>query len=244
MRAPSARPPRAQAASSTRSSSTTWAAMLVLTDLAPVEGGLVLPAGAEGSTSCSTAPGAVAEVAKGTGAERQVALPPGRYTVKKRLPDDSALLVAKVGVTGGAPAVVEDARMDRVPLDRDPQKGFSGARWALVAGLGAQRFFDRAARDGLFPPATLGGLELAVRDDLGRPRLGLRPGAGRRREDAPDARCRAHPVKFAEVAGGASLWKDLVRGPFVLSGARGSGSPGSAGASPRARSCRGSTSSP
>ena len=29
------------------------------------------------------------------------------------------------------------------------------------------------------------------------------------------------PVKFAEVAGGASLWKDLVRGPFVLSaGAR------------------------
>ena len=83
--------------------------------------------------------------------------------------------------------------MDRVPLDRDPQKRLLGARWALVAGLGAQRFFDRALPGGLFPPATLGGLELAGPRRSRWPRLGLRPGAGRRREDAPDARCRAHP---------------------------------------------------
>ncbi|ABS26205.1 hypothetical protein [Anaeromyxobacter sp. Fw109-5] len=165
---------------------------------------------------------AVAEVAKGAGAERRVALPPGRYTVKKRLPDDSGLLVAPVSVAGGAPAVVDDARMDRVPLERDPQKGFSGSRWALVAGLGAQRFFDRAARDGLFPPATLGGLEVAVRDDLGRGLAwgidaALGGGAGTLRMPGVEP----IPVKFAELAGGASLWKDFLVGPVVLSaGAR------------------------
>jgi hypothetical protein len=196
---------------------------LVLTDLAPAEGGLVLPAATEGLYVVLDGAGrAVAEVAKGPGAERRVALPPGRYTVKKRLADDSALLVEKVAVTSGAPVVVEDARMNRVPLDRDPQKGFSGARWALVAGLGAQRFFDEAARDGLFPPATLGGLELAVRDDLGRGLawgfdVALGGGAGKLRMPGVEP----ISVQFAEVAGGASLWKDLVRGPLVFSaGAR------------------------
>ncbi|WP_255840973.1 caspase family protein, partial [Anaeromyxobacter sp. SG66] len=196
---------------------------LVLTDLAPVAGGLLLPAAAEGLYVVLDGAGrAVAEVAKGAGVERRVALPAGRYTVKKRLADDSALLVAPVAVTGAAPAVVDDARMDRVRLDRDPQKGFSGTRWALLAGLGAQRFFDRAARDGLFPPAALGGLELAVRDDLGRGLAwgidaALGGGAGTLRMPGVEP----IPVKFAEIAGGASLWKDLVLGPVVLSaGAR------------------------
>ena len=196
---------------------------LVLTDLSPLEGGLVLPAAAEGLYVVLDGSGrAVAEVAKGAGAERRVALPPGRYTVKKRLPDDSGLLVVPVSVAGGAPAVVDDARMDRVPLDRDPQKGFSGSRWALVAGLGAQRFFDRAARDGLFPPATLGGFEVAVRDDLGRGLAwgidaALGGGAGTLRMPGVEP----IPVKFAEIAGGASLWKDFLVGPVVLSaGAR------------------------
>jgi hypothetical protein len=192
---------------------------VVLTDLAPVRGGLVLPAAAEGLyVVLDGASRAVAEVAKTPGAERRVALPPGRYTVKKRLPDDSGLLVAATAVPDGAPVAVDDARMDRVALDRDPQKGFSGARWAIVAGLGGQRFFDRAARDGLFPPAALGGLELAVRDDLGR---GLAwgidaaagGGAGTLRLEGVDS----IPVDFVELQAGAALWKDFVLGPLVLS---------------------------
>ena len=138
--------------------------------------------------------------------------------MKKRLPDDSALLVAKVGVTGGAPAVVEDARMDRVPLDRDPRRSFSGARWALVAGLGAQRFFDQG-RAGRALPAR--DAQRARASGPRRSRRGLAwgfdlaLGGGARTLRMPGVE---YPVKFAEVAGGASLWKDLVRGPFVLSG--------------------------
>ena len=160
---------------------------LVLTDLAPVEGGLVLPAGAEGLYVVLDGAGrAVAEVAKGTGAERRVALPPGRYTVKKRLADDSALLVAKVGVTGGAPAVVEDAAHG--PRAARPRS----AEGLLRRPLGARRRPRRAA---LLRPGRA-GRALPARDarrarargprrSRARPRLGLRPGAGRRRGDAP-----------------------------------------------------------
>ncbi|HSN13253.1 MAG TPA: hypothetical protein VLT61_01390, partial [Anaeromyxobacteraceae bacterium] len=151
------------------------------------------------------------------GAERRIALSPGRYRVKKRLADDSGLLVASLGV-GEDGVAVADARMDRVSLDRDPQKGFGGARWAVVAGGGGQRFFDRAARDGLFPPASLVGLELALRDDLGHGLAwgvdaALGNGAGDLRLPGVDP----IPVRFSEVAVGTSLWRDFVFGRLVLS---------------------------
>lgn len=192
---------------------------VVLADLAPVSGGLAFPAEAEGIFVVLDGAGrAVAEVAKGPGASRRIALAPGRYTVKKRLPDDSGLLVAPLSV-GKETVALDEGRMDRVALERDPQKGFAGARWALVAGVGVQRFFDRATRDGLFPQTTLAGLELAVRDDLGHGLawgMDLALGAG-------DAHLRMPgvdpiPVRFAEVTGGASLWKEVRLGPASLSG--------------------------
>jgi hypothetical protein len=81
-----------------------------------------------------------------------------------------------------------------------------------------QRFFSKAARDGLFPPAALGGLELAVRDDLGRGLawgmdLAFGGGSGELRLEGVDP----IPVRFMEVTGGASLWRDLRRGPLTLS---------------------------
>ena len=197
---------------------------LVLTDLAPVEGGLVLPAAAEGLYVVLDGAGrAVAEVAKGVGAERRVALPPGRYTVKKRLADDSGLLVAQVAVTGGAPAVVEDARMDRVPLDRDPQKGFSGARWALVAGARRAALL-RPGRAGRALPARdarrASSSPSATISAAGSPGASTRRwAAARGRSGCPGSS--PSRSKFAEIAGGASLWKDFVLGPVVLSaGAR------------------------
>jgi uncharacterized caspase-like protein len=196
---------------------------VVLSALPPAAGGLVFPAEAEGLYVVLDRAGrAVAEVAKGAGAERRIALARGRYQVKKRLPDDSALLVARVDVEA-APVPVEDGRMDRVALERDPQKGFRGRRVALLAGAGAQRFFSRAARDGLFPPATLLGLELAVRDDLGRGLawgLDLALGGGDGELRLPDVAPIA--VRFAEVAGGASLWRDfhVAKGVTLSAGAR------------------------
>ncbi|BDG06781.1 caspase family protein [Anaeromyxobacter oryzae] len=191
---------------------------VVLSDLTPVGGGLVFPPAAEGLYVVLDGGGrAVAEVAKGAGAERRVALPPGRYVVKKRLADESGLLVTPVSLGGGAVAV-DDARMDRVALERDPQKGYGGARWSLLGGLGAQRFFDRAARDGLFPPATLLGAELAVRDDLGHGLAwGLDAALGGGNGDLRMPGVEPVPVKFVEVAAGASLWKDFRVGPVTLS---------------------------
>jgi len=186
---------------------------VVLADLAPVAGGLVFPADGEGLYVVLDRSGrAVAEVAKAPGAERRIALARGRYVLKKRLPDDSALLVGRVDVEG-APVAVDDARLDRLPLDRDPQKGFAGRRVAFVGGLGAQRFFSRAARDGLFPPATLAGLELAVRDDLGRGLAwGLDAAFGGGSGELRMPGVEPIAVRFAEVAGGASLWKDFRLG--------------------------------
>jgi hypothetical protein len=108
--------------------------------------------------------------------------------------------------------------MDRLPLDRDPQMGWAGRRVALLAGAGAQRFFSRAARDGLFPPATLVGLELAVRDDLGRGLAwGLDAAFGGGSGEVRLPGVEPIPVRFAEAAGGASLWKDFHAGRLTLS---------------------------
>jgi hypothetical protein len=191
---------------------------VVLADLAPVSGGLLFPAEAAGLYVVLDGAGrAVAEVAKTAGTERRIALSPGKYRVKKRLADESGLLVASVGVGDGAVAV-EDARMDRLPLDRDPQKGFGGARWSVVAGGGAQRFFDAAARDGLFPPATLFGLELAFRDDLGHGLAwGLDAAAGGGSGTLRLEGVEPIPVRFTEVAGGGSLWRDFGFGRLSLS---------------------------
>ena len=192
---------------------------VVLTDLAPLAGGIALSAASEGLYVVLDRSGrAVAELAKTAGSERRIALPAGRYQVKKRLPDESGLLVARVDVDRAA-FPLDDARMDRVPLDRDPQKGWRGTTVSLLAGAGSQRFFSRAARDGLFPPATLLGAELSVRDDLGHGLawgLDLALGGGTGTVRLPDVA--PIPVTFGELAGGVSLWKDIRLGALTLSG--------------------------
>ena len=191
---------------------------VVLTELPPTAGGgLVFPAAAEGVYVVLDGAGrAVAEVGKPAGAERRLSLPAGRYTVKKRLPSDDALLVGEVRL-GAAPVPVDDARLDRVPAERDPQKGYAGARWSILATAGVQTFFDRAARDGLFPPAALGGVEVAVRDDLGHGLawgLDAALGGGKGTVRLPGVDLAA---RFAELSGGASLWRDWTIGRLTVS---------------------------
>ena len=190
---------------------------VVLTDLSAARGGLRFPAPLEGLYVVLDGGGrAVAEVAKARGVERRLALPPGRYGVKKRLPGEEGLLVSSL-LVGGAPVAVDEAAMDRVALARDPQKGYGGARFGVLAGAGGQRFFEPSGNQ-LFPPAGLAGLELTVRDDLGHGLawgLDLSAGGGRGAVELPGAP--SVPVRFAEVSGGGALWYDWGLGPVTLS---------------------------
>src|SRR5207302_840323 len=105
---------------------------------------------------------------------------------------------------------VADARLSRRKLEDDPQKGASGPRWSLLGTGGYQFFFDSAARNGLFPPAVLAGAELSSRDDLGHQLawgIDLSVGGGAstlRLSGVPDI-----PLRFGEVSGGVSLWRDF-----------------------------------
>jgi len=150
---------------------------------------------------------AVAEVAKASGVSRKLALAPGSYVVKKRLAD--ALLVGDVKV-GDALVEVADDRLSRRKLEDDPQKGASGPRLSLLGTGGYQFFFDAGARNGLFPPAGLAGIELAARDDLGHHLawgVDVSIGGGSAVLRLPQVD--AIPMRFGELSGGASLWRDF-----------------------------------
>jgi uncharacterized caspase-like protein len=180
---------------------------VVLTDLSP-RGVLLFPAGDEGVyVVLDSSRRAIAEVAKPKGNARRLALARGDYTVKKR--DGDSLLLGNFTVDE-APVEVADSRLTRRPLSDDPQKGVTGARWSVRASGGGQFFFDSAARNGLFPPAALLGLETATRDDLGHSLawgLDLSFGGGAATLNLPGV----SPIneRFFEMSGGASLWRDF-----------------------------------
>ena len=189
---------------------------VVLTELAPSSGGLLFTAQQEGVyVVLDGGRRAIAEVAKPRGEVRRLSLAPGRYTVKKR--DGDVLLLGEVKVEA-QPIALDDAAFSRRPLTDDPQKGASGTRWSALLTIGGQTFFDRAARDGLFPPSRLLGLELAARGDLGHQLvwgldLGFGGGDGTLRIPELDPM----PVRFGELSGGGSLWRDWHLGSFTLS---------------------------
>jgi hypothetical protein len=181
---------------------------IVLTELAPARGALVFPAADEGVyVVLDGSRKAVAEVAKARGDQRRLALAPGSYMVKKR--DGDSLLLGDFSV-GDGPVEVADARLTRRPLSDDPQKGASGPRWSILGAGGGQFFFDAAARNGLFPPAALAGVELASRDDLGHELvwgLDFSLGGGSSNLRLPGVA--PIPERFGEIGGGVSLWRDF-----------------------------------
>jgi len=182
---------------------------VVLTDLVPARGAMVFTKSAEGVyVVLDSSRRAVAEVAKPRGAERRLALAPGNYLVKKR--DGDSLLIGEVSVADSA-VEVADARLTRRPLSDDPQKGVTGPRWSVLGTVGGQFFFDHAARNGLFPPAALGGVEMAARDDLGHQlawSMDVAVGGGQATVHLPGVT--GIPERFYELGGGASLWRDIA----------------------------------
>lgn len=146
---------------------------LWLTDVARSDAVLVLPKKAVGSFVIveATRRHLVAEVDKAAGLERRVALPAGRYEVKRR--DGAEVLFSRVRLDKGDVLSLDEASMERVVLARNLSKGQASAgdlaevrppRWTIVGSAGSQFFLSQAARDAYFPSMPLVGLELEARD--------------------------------------------------------------------------------
>ena len=141
---------------------------LVLTDIVSRREGLLFPADAPGGTYFLVdGKGFVsAEIVKASGSERRIALAPGRYRVKRRLPD--RLRVGVVEIPAGQLVALVEPMLRDAPFSDDPVKGpardpISIAHWSMGLGGGYQSVFA-APSAGLFPAASMVGLEFALRD--------------------------------------------------------------------------------
>ncbi|MFP2928761.1 caspase domain-containing protein [Pyxidicoccus sp. 3LG] len=140
---------------------------LVLTDLRASGEGLLVPGAAPAGMYYFVDPGGmvVAELDKAADTERRVALAPGTYRVKRRLPDK--LRIGEVEVSRGRQAILEEARLRDAPFSDDPVKGAmreGSAWWTLGFSGGVQSFFDAPTRDTLFLSVGLLGAEAQLHD--------------------------------------------------------------------------------
>ncbi len=145
---------------------------LVLTDVASHHEGIYLPRQApSGVYFLVDRQGVVAaEINKGDGVDRRVALSPGRYRVKRRLAD--RLRVGEIDVPRGVLVTLEEQSLRDAPFSADPVKGAGRveltSRWSVGAGLGFQSVFEAPGGAGLFPPTALVDVDFALRDFLRR----------------------------------------------------------------------------
>ncbi len=145
---------------------------LVLTDVASRHEGIYLPRqGPSGVYYMVDSQGFVAaEINKGDGVDRRVALSPGRYRVKRRLAD--RLRVGDIDVPPGELVTLEENHLHDAPFTDDPVKGGGrvdlSSRWSLGAGVGYQAVFEAPDGASLFPPTGLLGIDVALRNFLRR----------------------------------------------------------------------------
>jgi len=111
---------------------------LVLTDVAVRHEGIYIPREApSGVYFLVDGKGFVAaEISKADGLDRRVALSPGRYRVKRRLPD--RLRVGEIDVPQGRMVALAEGQLRDAPFSDDPVKGAGRvdltSRWSLGAG--------------------------------------------------------------------------------------------------------------
>lgn len=142
---------------------------LVLTDIGSRREGIYVPAGAPaGIYYIVDANGFIAaEVQKGGEGDRQIALPPGRYHVRRRLAD--RLRIGELNIAAGQIVTVDDSRLHDAPFADDPVKGVPReprTQLSLAVGGLVQSFFDGPTRDSLFPPSAMLAVDLEVRNFL------------------------------------------------------------------------------
>jgi hypothetical protein len=109
-----------------------------------------------------------AEISKADGADRRVALAPGRYHVKRRLPD--RLRIGEIDVPRGQMVALAEARLRDAPFADDPVKGAGRvdltSRWSLGAGATYQSVFAAPSGASLFPPTGMLAVDLSLRNFL------------------------------------------------------------------------------
>jgi hypothetical protein len=196
---------------------------LVLTDVIARREGVVFPAEApSGAYFLVDGKGFVAaEVLKIEGAERRIALPPGRYRIKRRLPD--RLRVGQIDIPRGQLVALSEPMLRDAPFSDDPVKGPGReaitSHWSMGVGAGVQTVFA-APSEGLFPPATgTLGIDVTLRDYFRRDwSFGFDGVIGGKNASAPVSGGGALPYKFSEVQLATSLqteWHRSGWGPVV-----------------------------
>lgn len=146
---------------------------LVLTDVADRREGMRLPASApQGPYYVIDTRGVVvAETVKAEN-ERLLALAPGTYTVKRRLPD--RLRIGTIEVTPGVVTTVDENLFKNAKFSDDPVKGTGisatwARHWSVSISGHYQAVFDRPTNaGGYFPSAPLLGGELTLHNVFAR----------------------------------------------------------------------------
>jgi hypothetical protein len=199
---------------------------LVLADLSSRREGLYIPAAAPAGTYylVDSSGFIAAEVDKPADGDRQIALPPGKYHVRRRLAQH--LRIGELRVSEGQLAVLDESRLKDAPFSDDPVKGGRrepGVTVNLSAGGTMQAFFDAPTRDSLFPPTGLFGIEVQVRNFFRRGWMwGLDVAAGNTNSQVTRL---GTPLtyRFSEVTAGMTMaveWPLLDRSLYPYVGMR------------------------
>ena len=146
---------------------------LVLTDVAERHEGLRIPVGAPAGPYFIIDPRGVvvAEAVKAEN-ERLIALAPGHYTIKRRLPD--RLRIGEVDIAAGQIATIDETTFQNAKFSDDPVKGTGissiySRHWSLSATGNYQAVFDRPTNaGGYFPSAPFLGAEATLHNFFGR----------------------------------------------------------------------------
>ena len=194
---------------------------LVLTDVIARREGLVFPAEApSGAYFLVDGKGFVAaEVVKVEGAERRIALAPGRYRIKRRLAD--RLRVGQIEIPRGQLVALSEPMLSDAPFSDDPVKGPGResitSHWSMGVGAGFQTVFA-APSEGLFPATGTLGIDVTLRDYFRRDwSFGFDGVLGGKNSSVPVAGGTL-PYKFSEVQLATSLQTEWHRhgwGPVV-----------------------------
>jgi len=194
---------------------------LVLTDVAVRHEGIYIPRQAPGGVYylVDHQGFVAAEINKGEGVDRRVALAPGRYRVKRRLPD--RLRIGEIDVTRGELITLEEDRLHDAPFTADPVKGGRvdlTSRWSMGAGVGYQAVFEAPDGASLFPPTAMIDVDLAVRNFLRRDWVLGFDLAGGSTNGVAALPTVTTPFHFTEASLSGSLsveWPHRVLTPFV-----------------------------